>query len=617
MRLPFLKTDSKLRTVSGCFNTVGENALSDALNLVCSEHCHTQSPRRSVMSLNDPPDQIIVCKDYLFFRYGNLLKEIVNVNGKELTDSGFEYPLSSLTTSVDRTLIISNGRLNVFPDKIQIGTDLWTPFGSHIPSENSFPFVNPRTLIYPLDPEAEDYCNDAMRLKAGMKLCFSWASDKKFTINTVESSSPSYETETDSISGSIRITLDADVPLYDSPPANGTVEYCDPQNRPILTPLAFGYNHRVVFLDNKIIIKPDSKGYRIPFGEFLRVGQTVKIRGSSEPQNSLTARLVDIAEDGLEFDCRFMPTKEENTQLTLTPLIPDFSYILMKDDRLFGLDASKGRLYLSERGNPFLFYEDGTDSQASRSIEIDGTPTGIIVWRDKLLCFTENDCFRILGYNSSNFRTRRLAISGIKKGMDKSLCNVGNAVYYCSDKGVMRYSGASEASATVLRLPISNVKSAISDGLLAYMLTGDRIWACDSTGKYCWSEDGKDVLHMFIYKGERYLASDTAVYLAEGEDNGSVDWSFCLQDIPYNKNHRVLPLYFFINYSEKTACTLKLYCKPSSKSDWRACGSYTLKGEGRIKIPLEKSYCDRFEIMAEGSGSFAPNSWYATYRVVE
>ena len=617
MRLPLFKADSKLHTVSGNFSTVGKNGLLDAVNLVCSERCRSQSSRRLAMPLTAPPDQIISCRGYLFFRYGNLLKEIVTVNGKELVDSGFEYYLSDLTPSVDRTLIISDGRLNVFPDKIQIGTDLWNPFGSTNAEENSFPFVNPRTLVYPVDPEAEDYCSDAMRLKAGMKLCFSWAAYKKFTINTIERSTLSYEAETDSISGSIRITLDDDVPLYDSPPANGTMEYCDPQNRPILFPLVFGYNQRVSFSENKIIIKLDSEGYRIPFKDFLSVGQMVKIRGSSEFQNSVTARLVAIDEDSLEFDCYFTPIKEKHSLITLTPIIPDFNYILLKDDRLFGVDNVKNRLYVSAHGNPFLFYEGDDASQDSCSIEINGTTTGIISWRDKLLCFTENDCFRILGYNSSNLRTRHLSISGMKKEMNKSLCNVGNTVYYCSDKGVMRYSGTDEAKTTRLDLPISGVKSAISDGFFVYMLDGDRIWVCDASAKYCWSEDGKDVSQLFLYRGKRYLVSKTAIYLAEDETNGSADWSFCLHNLPDDENKRVLPLYFSVNHSENTDCTLRLYCKPSSKSDWIDCGSYRLKGEGRVKIPLKKSYCDHFKIRAEGSGSFAPDNWFAVYKDVE
>ena len=617
MKLPFVKTDSRLETVSGRFNMVGEKALSDAVNLVCTEHCHTRKARRSVMHLSRTFNQIITCENRLFFRYGNLVKEVIRLESGELVENGMAYPLADLPKSVDRNLITYNGKMYAFPDKIQMGEDVWLPFAGNNVLASVLNFVNARTLVFPVSPQVENFCDDATLLKAGVVLRFSWAPDKVFTVNTVEEYVSKDEIELDDALGGIRITLDADVPQYSALPSNATAEYLDPQNRLILTPLKFGYNHSIAFSGNRILINSGMEPYQITYNDFFKIGQTIKINGSTEEKNNLTARLVDIGEDYLEFDCNFIPIKEkEHSIITLTPEIPDFTYTLMKDDRLFGVDDVKNRLYISAEKNPFLFYEGGTSAREPWSVELNETPTGMIRWMDNVLCFTENGGFRILGYNANNFRTRYLAVSGIKKGMESSLCTVGNTVYYCSDKGLMQYLGGNNIEKSEFDLPISNVKKALSDGFFAYMLVDDRIWVLDASGKSFWSENGENISHMFIFGGKRYLASETEVYLVEEQTDSTVDWSFCLHSLPYDKPKKVLPLYFTVNHSKNTDCTLKLYCKPSSKEDWKDCGSYKIKGEGNIKIPLTKSYCDDFKIKVEGSGNFTPEKWFAVYRSV-
>ena len=616
MNLPLLKSISKPSHKIGLFDGIGEENLFDSVNLVCNEQCHTRNPRKAVMLYKTAPDQIIPCDNRLFFRFGNTLKEIIKKSDGSFGDTGYVYSLENISPAPDRKIVLWEDKIYVLPDNIQVGFDRWLPFASAYASEMTMPFINPRTLFYPNSYITGDYCDDAALLEVGMKLRFSWDLTTSYTIKTIENC---LEATPDSwIEYGIRVTLDADVPNYNNIPPNAKVEYTIPENRPILNDLTLGYNNQVKFSAHSIGIYNNDGRYTFSLNKFFKVGQMVKISGSSIATNNVYTKIVRISEFSIEFDCTFTPKSENfKTIITITPVIPDFSHLLLTENRLFGVDNSQGKFYISALNNPFLFCDSPTVNEDSWSVKINGNATGITLWKDNIICFTEDSGFRILGYHALNFGVRQLSLNGIKKGAGKSLVRVGDTLYYFSGKGIMKYSGGSDRKISDQIPRALNVKSAIADDSFVYMLSDDRIWVYDTELERWWSENAENITELFKFEGQRYLTSPQAIYLAESDLNTQVEWSFelpILSDYDYKK---ILPLYFVIDCLENTNSVFTLYFKTYDNSNWKSCGVYTAKNEGRIKIPLFKNRCDGFKIKITGEGSFYPNSWAVYYNKIK
>ena len=96
MKLPVLNNFLKANNKFGGFGGLEEVGLYDAINLVCSDKCHTRNARKAVMLYDTTPDQIIPCENRLFFRFGNSLKEVIKKTDGTLEENGIEYSLKNL-----------------------------------------------------------------------------------------------------------------------------------------------------------------------------------------------------------------------------------------------------------------------------------------------------------------------------------------------------------------------------------------------------------------------------------------------------------------------------------------------------------------------------------------
>lgn len=619
MKLPFLNSSVKWIEEKGGFNGIGENQLSDALNLHCSDICHTRLSRQEAFVYDSPPDQIIKCNNFIFLRYGNTLRQVFMDDDGILNQTAAIYELSKLPTYTDREVILWNNRFFVFPDNIYIGYDVWKTFGENNSLKVALPFINARTFFYTSDASSSAFCDESQNLKVGMKfrLTYDYVSTE-YTIKIIETKTALAEDGVSLIEVGKRITLDKDVSNYNSLPAGLKIEYCDPANRPMVNELTVGFNHSVAFSGNKMTITSLDTAYSIPLDEFFKVGQQVEIAGSSVDLNNLSLKITDIKDNTLYFDGAFTAKDEENgTVITVKPIIPKFSHLLITEDRLFGVDNEEKKLHISALNNPSLFYDNASEPKDAWSMNLSEECTGLTLWKDSVICFTENGGFRILGYNATNFGVRQLSLNGIKKGCEKSLSRVGDTLFYCSDKGVMRYSGGSDNAIFHSNLQIRNVKKATNDGVYVYMLTDDRIWVYDTVTSFCWSEDNKKVWDIFNFNSNIYFALHQGLYIAKGEGDAWVNWSFKLPFLPNEKYQRVAPNYLSLTYLNNTDCVINIYYKAFGEAIWKTCGTYQLKDEGSIKLPLPKGYCNGFEIKADGYGMFCPKMWNVNYRRIK
>lgn len=626
MKLPTFTSISKPKSVTTEFNGISsKGGLYDTVNLILDGVPRTREPRNPVMLFSAPPDQILTCNDRLFFRFENTLKEILKDDSGMYYEGENQYNLNNIAGSPNRTLIYWDGGIYALPDSIKLGSeDSWQAFASGDSLSVALPFKNARTLFYSSGYSGGTVCEDSILLKTGVKLKFSWISDTVFTVVSTENAYTYLEDGSMMIEGT-RVTLNRDVAGYKSLPASGNISYCVPEQKPILNPLIIGYNHNISFKGNTISFNQTDFTYYYDslLSNFLRVGQRVKISGSSRGKNNIKAKITAIGNSYISFDTNFETSTESSKKvITVTPLIPEFSQLLLTEDRIFGVDNTENKLYISALKEPFMFYDDVKLPEDSWSVKLNEKATGITLWKDNIICFTESGGFRVLGYTALNFGLRQLSLNGIKKGCEGSLVRIGDTLYYCSARGVMKYSGGSDKKISSNVLEISDIKTAVTDGIYAYMLGKDRIWVYNTDTDTWWSESASGVRDVFYYKSDRYICTENALYLTYSgrsvfhlkTPKVNVDWSFKLPLLLNSNAKKIKPLYCVLNYLESSDFTFSLSTRMYGKTNWKKVGSYAQKGEGKIKIPLSQNYCNGFWLKAEGSGMFCPESITVYYR---
>lgn len=147
-------------------------------------------------------------------------------------------------------------------------------------------------------------------------------------------------------------------------------------------------------------------------------------------------------------------------EMTIRRTVPDMDYICASNNRLWGVsnhtknktynDAGKevefeGRcIYASALGMPDVFWDYSglsTDSYAV-AVATDGDFTGICEYGDDILCFKEQQMFKVTGSYPSVYYLYQYDVPGVSKGSGKSLCVINETLYYLSDNGVYAYSGS-------------------------------------------------------------------------------------------------------------------------------------------------------------------------------
>ena len=629
MKLPTFTSISKPKSVTTEFNGISsKGGLYDTVNLILDGVPRTREPRNPVMLFSTPPDQILTCNDRLFFRFENTLKEILKDDSGMYYEGENQYNLNNIAGSPNRTLIYWDGGIYALPDSIKLGSkDSWQAFASGDSLSVALPFKNARTLFYSSGYSGGTVCEDSILLKTGVKLKFSWISDTVFTVVSTENAYTYLEDGSMMIEGT-RVTLNRDVAGYKSLPASGNISYCVPEQKPILNPLIIGYNHNITFKGNTLSFNQTDFTYYYDslLSNFLRVGQRVKISGSSRGKNNIKAKITAIGNSYISFDTNFETSTESSKRvITVTPLIPEFSQLLLTEDRIFGVDNTENKLYISALKEPFMFYDDVKLPEDSWSVKLNEEATGITLWKDNIICFTESGGFRVLGYTALNFGIRQLSLSGIKKGCESSLVRIGDTLYYCSSRGVMKYSGGSDKKISGDIPYISDIKSAVTNGVYAYMLSGDRIWVYNTDTETWWSESAEGVREIFYHEREQFICTDNALYLTKEDRpiftaekvNAAVQWSFKLPLLLNFDSKKIQPLYCVLNFSEPSDFVFSLSFKAYGDSVWKNTGVSANKGEGFVKIPLFKNYCNGFWLKGEGVGMFCPESITVYYRSVD
>lgn len=380
----------------------GEKSLYDAVNLIKSKRVETRKGRSPVIFYDRPPDQVIKCNNTLFHRYNNTLREVVSTT--DGVEYGKEYTLKNYATPPKRHVVFWQNEFAVLPDAIILGEDdEWFDFGKKNTVAAAMPFLNSRALFYPYGYYDEEVCANQNLLTVGTKVRFNWLEGQEFTVISREDVREVVTTSTVQIG--VRITLDKGVSNYTSLTNNSAMQYCIPKKRPVFAPFSCGLTCGAYFTSNEIFFRQynDNKIYVRNINAHLTVGQKVQISGCSESRNNRTAVITEILSNSIKFDTSFIPLNESNTRsITITPILPEFDHLVFTEDRIFGASNTESKLYISKFKNPFVFTQTYTEKDDSWWLSLTENVTGITLWKDNIICFTETGGFRVLGYNALN-----------------------------------------------------------------------------------------------------------------------------------------------------------------------------------------------------------------------
>lgn len=130
--------------------------------------------------------------------------------------------------------------------------------------------------------------------------------------------------------------------------------------------------------------------------------------------------------------------------VTVSRKVPDMDFVCELDNRLWGCSNENHEVYSSKLGDPFnfnCFMGLSTDSYVL-TIGSDGAFTGCTAHLGYMLFFKEDCIHKIYGTKPTNYQVTTVAVRGVEKGCDRSLCIVDETLFYKAKSGVMMYQGS-------------------------------------------------------------------------------------------------------------------------------------------------------------------------------
>ncbi len=332
--------------------------------------------------------------------------------------------------------------------------------------------------------------------------------------------------------------------------------------------------------------------------------------------------------------------------------IPQMDYVVECQNRLWGCkyggqyDAQKvfvpyvNEIYACELGNFRNWYKyEGvsTDSWAA-SIGSDGQWTGAINYNGSPLFFKQDCVHQVTVSSTGAHRVAQLSVPGVRLGCGKSLCIIGNVLYYCSENGVIAYQGGltnkissqfgsgniltnaiAEAKGNKLYIagifPIDGVSIMSNQKLYVYdtlkglwgvqtiydsetgyikdMCSGSdtmTIFAATSNGSVYSNLDSKNSSTGFNAVDSWYFESGIFTYNSGSKYRGS-----------YNSGHRYITR-FDIRLKMELGAECEMYIEYDSSGTWEFAGRIQVRNTDSFLLPIRPRRCDHMRIKLKGSG---------------
>ena len=354
------------------------------------------------------------------------------------------------------------------------------------------------------------------------------------------------------------------------------------------------------------------KLYSPGIGAAFRQYDGVTISGAQEQVLNASHVIWDIGEDYLVIS-GILDGPVEETSLTVARKMPEVDFLVESGNRLwgcrYGLSAQGqvvNEIYASKLGdftNWNCFMGLSTDSYAA-SCGTDGPFTGAISYLGHPLFFKETCLHKVYGSFPANFQIQTTALRGVERGSGKSLCQVGEILYYKSPAGVCAYDGSLPVVVSQA-LGQTQYRGAVAgtDGEKLYVsMEGPALFVYDP-GKNLWhKEDDLQVRQFAFCRGSLYALTEDRILTMEGDDEEDVSWMAVTGPLGLGDPDRRYITRLTLGLRMAVDAQLAIFIRYDGVGDWQSLAFLRGGREPCFDLPLRPRRCSHLALKLEGRG---------------
>ena len=358
-----------------------------------------------------------------------------------------------------------------------------------------------------------------------------------------------------------------------------------------------------------------------------------KIEDSSELAALEGAALVwDKGEDYIVVVGMLSTTRTIKDSITISRKMPDMDFVIECSNRLWGCrygTAANGQvvneIYSSKLGdfkNWNCKLGISTDSWAV-PVGTDGPFTGAISHLGHPLFFKENHLHKVYISSTAAHQLADTPCQGVQRGCERSLCLVGNVVYYKGRDGVCAYDGSLpvEISQALGSVRYDNaVAGAIGSKYYISMddMEGNTHLFVHDSEKGIWHrEDDLRVDCFCSCRGELYAISggNIVTMLGSGEQNAApVEWMAQTGMIGLSTPDMKYISRLILRLTLPEGSSLRVSAEYDSSGRWVQLFTVTGHGTRAFTLPVRPIRCDHMRLRLEGNG---PMKLFSVTKTIE
>lgn len=324
---------------------------------------------------------------------------------------------------------------------------------------------------------------------------------------------------------------------------------------------------------------------------------------------------------------------QENARITIRRTIPEMDFVCQCQNRLwgcrYGMQGEKivNEIYCSALGDFKNFHQYlglSTDSWTA-SLGSDGQFTGAVSYLGSPCFFKEDRIHRVTVSAIGAHRVDETVCRGVQKGSGKSLCVVGESLYYKARNDICVWQGGFPQSVSAA-LGDKQYKNAVAGAL------GGKYYISMQDSEGAWSlfvYDGslgiwqrEDDLHAMCFtqcRGELYcIDADSGRLLAMNGRDGTAEepfeWYAESGMLRYFTPDRQYISRLSFTMSMDSGGCAQVYLRYDGRGAWEKVGELSMSGSGTVTLPVRPRRCGYLQMRIAGQGQM---TLYDLSRVLE
>ena len=300
--------------------------------------------------------------------------------------------------------------------------------------------------------------------------------------------------------------------------------------------------------------------------------------------------------------------------------VPDMDFVCQCENRLWGCryGLENGRvlneIYASALGDFRNFRQYlglATDSWTA-SVGSDGPWTGAVNYLGHPLFFKEERIHSVTVSPVGAHRLEETPCRGVQRGSHRSLCVLGESLYYKSRGDICVWQGGFPQS---ISAPLGEVDYADAVGgtigglyyLSMRSSEGWRLFTYDARRGLWYREDDFHAQGFAAAGGELYaLEAGTgklwALLGSRGVPEETLPWMAETGLLHYETADRKYLSRFTLSLQLEPGARVRIYLRYDSSGDWIESGTVQLSGAGTVTVPIRPRRCDHLQMRLVGQG---------------